>query len=215
MIIAQSVQDLGGIFQDDALFLQIGEGVEPAVGHEEHPGIALGLEEHDVAEERAGAQPRLVQDGPHEVGRAQNPLHEEMGLALGHQGDGLVGTVHIAVSGDDLIGVGILPQLGQDAADGLGMTHQDGLGDAAAAGHDHSIQNGAVVGGGHGHGAVRALDGGKNDLVQGIQHKNRLLSGRMDGGTGKIRTFWRSLPRRGPGGPPGTGRASRSRRGGR
>ena len=99
----------------------------------------------------AGAQTvLLVEHSAHQVGGAQDTLHQEIGLALGAQGHGLGGAVGVAVTGDDLVIGGVLAQTGQHVLDLVHMAHQNGSGDALLAGLYHGLDDGLVVSGGHG-----------------------------------------------------------------
>ena len=99
----------------------------------------------------AGAQTMLlIKYGAHQIGGAQNALHQEIGLSLGAQGHGLGGAVGVAVTGDDLVIGGVLAQTGQHVLDLVHMAHQNGSGDALLAGLYHGLDDGLVVSGGHG-----------------------------------------------------------------
>ena len=112
----------------------------------------------------------FIENGAHQVGGAQNPLHQEVGLSLGAQCHGLGGAVLIGVTGDDLIGGGILAQTGQHGLDLVRMTHQNGGSDALLAGLDHGLDHRLVVGGGYGDDAGFAAAGGGNDAINGVYH---------------------------------------------
>ena len=109
----------------------------------------------------AGTQAALlVEHGAHQIGSAQDALHQEIGLALGAQGHGLGGAVGVAVAGDDLIIGGVLTQTGQHVLDLVHMAHQNGGGDALLAGLHHRLNDRLVVCGGHGDDAGLTALGG-------------------------------------------------------
>ncbi len=160
-LIAQSVQHHGGILQNFSLLVQIGEGVDAAVGEDHHLAIGGDLIEHAVGGEMAGAQAMLlVEHGAHQIGGAQDALHQEISLTLCAQGHGLGGAVGVAVTGDDLIIGRILAQTGQHVIDLVHMAHQNGGGDALLAGLHHRLDDGLVVCGGHGDDAGLTALGG-------------------------------------------------------
>ena len=59
----------------------------------------------------------LIENSMHQVGGAQNALHQEVGLTLGAQRHGLGRAVLIGVAGDDLVVGGVLAQCGKHGAD--------------------------------------------------------------------------------------------------
>ena len=150
-LIAQCLQYHGGIFQNFGFFIQIGEGVDAAVGENYHFAIGGDLVEHAMRGEMAGAQAvLLIKYSAHQVGGAQNALHQEIGLAISAQRHGLGGAVGIAVAGNDLILIGIFSQTGQHGADLIHMAHQNGSGDTLLAGFHHGLNDRLVVGSGDG-----------------------------------------------------------------
>ena len=150
-LIAQRLQYHGSIFQNFGFFVQIGEGVDAAVGENYHLAIGGDLVEHAMGGEMAGAQAMLlIKYSAHQVGGAQNALHQEIGLAISAQRHGLGGAVGIAVAGNDLILIGIFSQTGQHGADLIHMAHQNGSGDTLLAGFYHGFNDRLVVGSGDG-----------------------------------------------------------------
>ena len=171
MLIAQRLQHHGGVLQDLRLFVQIGEGVDAAIGEHQHPAQRGDLVEHTVGGQVGGTQAMLlVEHGAHQVGGAEDALHQEVGSALGAQRHGLGGAVPIGVAGDDLIGGGIFAQLGEHGADLVGVTHQNGGGDTLPAGLDYRLDHRLVVGGCHGDDTGAAAACGGNDAVNGVYH---------------------------------------------
>ena len=112
----------------------------------------------------------LVEHGAHQVGGAEDALHQEVGSALGAQRHGLGGAVPIGVAGDDLIGGGIFAQLGEHGADLVDVTYQNGGGDTLPAGLDYRLDHRLVVGGCHGDDTGAAAACGGNDAVNGVYH---------------------------------------------
>ena len=112
----------------------------------------------------------LVEHRAHQVGGAQDALHQEVGLALGAEGHRLGGAVLIRIAGDDLVGGGVLAQIGEHGADLVGVAHQDGGGDAFLPGFNHRLDDRLVVGGGHGNDAGLAALGRGDDAVNGVYH---------------------------------------------
>ena len=170
--IAQRLQHGGGIFQNFGLLLQIGEGVHAAVGENDHFAQGGDLVEHAVGGEMGGAQAALlVEHSPHQVGCAQNALHEEVGFALGAQSHSLGGAVRVGIGGDDLIGYRVFADVLQHPADLVSVTHQNGGGNALAAGGHHGLDDRLIVRRSYGdHAALTAL-GGLHNALDGIDHK--------------------------------------------
>ena len=171
VLVAQGLQHHGGVLQDLGLFVQVGEGVDTAVGEKHHPVQRGDLIEHAVGGEVGGAQAvLLIEYGPHQVGGSQNTLHQEVGPALCAQGYGLGSAVGIAVAGHYLIGGRILAQSAEHGRDLLLMAHQNGGGNALAAGIHHGFDHRLVVGGSYGDDTGPAAAGGGNNAINGMYH---------------------------------------------
>ena len=119
-----------------------------------------------------GAQAALfIEHRAHQIGSAQNALHQEIGLALGTKCHGLGRAILIGIAGDDLVSGGVFTQLGQHGADLLHMAHQNGRGDPLLAGFYHRFDDRLIVGGGHGNHTGSALLGGLQNAINCTNHK--------------------------------------------
>ena len=175
-LIAQGLEAHGGVFQNVRLFLQVREGVHAAVGEDNHPPQGGDLIEHAVGGQAAGAQAvLLIEHRPHQVGSAQDALHQEIGPALRAQSHGLGGAVGVRVAGDDLIGGGVLPQLPEHGGDLVRVAHQHRNGNALPPGLRHRLDHRPVMGGGHGDDPGLPAPGRLDDAVNGLDHTAFLL----------------------------------------
>ena len=174
MLIAQRLQHHSGVLQNVRLLLQIGEGVHAAVGQHQHTTQRGDLVQHAVGGQMLGTQTvLLIENSTHQVGGAQNALHQEVGLTLGAQRHGLGRAVLIGVAGDDLVVGGVLAQCGKHGADLVHMSHQNGRGDALLTSLHHRLDHGLVMSGCHGDDPGGAALGGGDDAVNGMYHADR------------------------------------------
>ena len=119
-----------------------------------------------------GAQTALfIEHRAHQIGSAQNALHQEIRLTLCTQGYRLGGTILIGVTGNDFIGGGVFTQLGQHSVDLLHMTHQNGRGDPFLAGFHHRFNDRLIVSSSHGNHTGGALLGGVQNAINCTNHK--------------------------------------------
>ena len=171
MLIAERLQHHGGILENLGLLVEIGERVHAAVGQDQHAAQRGNLIEHAVRGEVARAQAMLlVEYGAHQIGGAEDALHQEVRLALGAERDGLGGAVLISVTGDNLIGDGILTGLAQHLLDLGDVADENGGRDALLAGLDNGLDHGLVMRGRDGDNAGLAALGRLENPVNGVNH---------------------------------------------
>ena len=112
----------------------------------------------------------LVKHRAHQIGSAQDALHQEVGFSLGTHGHGLGRAVLVGIAGDDLVVGRGFTQAGQHRLDLFLMSHKNGRGNTLPAGLDHSLDNRLVVGRRHGDNAGLSAFGRRDDAVDRVYH---------------------------------------------
>ena len=97
--------------------------------------MALRLIEHDVAQKPSRAKICVaVQNGAHQIGCAEQALHQEIGFAARDAGDGLLRTCSVGIRIDDAEFRRSFAELFQKRGDLVAMADQNRLRDVLALG---------------------------------------------------------------------------------
>ena len=132
--------------------------------------MALRLIEHDVAQKPSRAKICVaVQNGAHQIGCAEQALHQEIGFAARDAGDGLLRACSVGIRIDDAEFRRSFAELFQKSGDLVPMADQDRLRDVLALGGADGPKNVLVVRSGDGN-ASGAETGGPFEQLRNGSH---------------------------------------------
>ena len=162
--------EIDGVLHDVALGHQVRRDVHGGVGDEQRLGMRRHVHDEDVADAAAGAQPGLaLGDRGQQLVGVEAALHEQLGLALAHERDGLLGR-RLAVRRVDDLDAGDIDAAGlRELPDLVGRANEYGNDQSGPIGLERAGERGLVAGMRHRRGQRRlGLGGLDQPLVFGV-----------------------------------------------